>query len=274
MEVRGRTVVVTGASSGIGAAASAAMAARGAAVALVARTEHKLDEVAERIRSAGGRALVVPCDLADAAAVATAGARVRAELGIPDVLVNNAGAGRWLFSHETPPDELVDMMASPYFGAFLITRELLPGMLRRGSGRIVNVTSPAGFIAWPGGTGYVVARFAMRGFSEALRADLRRTRIGVSLVVPGEVSSPYFTNNPGTADRMPKIARMFRTLTPEEAAGAIVDAVVRERALVVEPPLLRWSLRLHRVWPWPTDVLAARTGTRIAVPARDEPSDA
>jgi short-subunit dehydrogenase len=272
VELPGRTVVITGASSGIGAATADAIAKRGAHVVLVARRESALEEVAQRVRDAGGTADVVPCDLTDADAVTQAGATIRRRTGIPDVLVNNAGAGRWLFVHETPPQEVVTMMAAPYFAAFWMTREMLPGMLRRGSGHIVNLTSPAGFSAWPGGTGYVVARWAMRGFDEALRADLHRTKLRVSLVVPGEVTSPYFANNPGSQERLPKASRLYRRLEPPEVALAIVKAVEQERDRVVLPAMLRLTLLSHRLWPRPTQWLANATGARLAIPTSDEPA--
>ena len=98
-------------------------------------------------------------------------------------------------------------------------------------------------------TAYAVARWAMRGFHEALRADLHKTRIGVTLIVPGEVSSSYFANNPGGEERLPGIAKLYRRLTPEEVAHAILRSVQREQREVIIPPLLHLTLRLHRVWP-------------------------
>ena len=103
-------------------------------------------------------------------------------------------SGRWLWLEETSSEDLVKFTAAPYFGAFYVTKAFLPDMLRRRSGHVVNITSPAGFIAFPGSTAYTVARWAMRGFNEALKADLRGTGIFVSLVVPAEVQSQYTQN--------------------------------------------------------------------------------
>jgi short-subunit dehydrogenase len=157
------------------------------------------------------------------------------------------------------------MMASPYFGAFYITRAFLPAMRQRDSGHIVNLTSPAGFVAWPNATAYTVARWAMRGFHEALRADLHKTRISVTLMVPGEVSSAYFANNPGGQEQLPGIAKLYRTLTPEEVAQAIVRGVQREQREVISPPLLSLTLRMHRVWPGIVEWALLKTA---AVPAK------
>ena len=266
MRIAGRVVLVTGASSGIGAATTLAFARAGAkAIALVARSEDALGRVAAQVRALGVNASPYRVDLADLAATEAGADRIAAELGPPDIVINNAGAGRWLFTEDTPPDEATAMMAVPYLGAFALTRTLLPAMLARGSGSIVNVTSPAAFCPWPGATAYAVARWAMRGFSEALRADLHGTGIHVALVVPGEVRSPYFEHNPGSRERIPRIAaRLYRIIEVEEVAAMITRAVERDTRLVVAPPLLRVTLLMHRFLPHPVEWLIKRTGVHRA----------
>ncbi len=249
MNIRGRLVLITGGSSGIGAATARATAREGGRVILLARNRAGLEQVATEIKQKGGEAWVYPVDLSDAGAVERTGQAILREVGVPDILINNAGAGRWLSVEQTTPEETVQMMASPYFGAFYITRAFLAAMHQRNSGHIVNLTSPAGFVPWPNATAYAVARWAMRGFHEALRSDLHQTGIGVTLIVPGEVSSAYFANNPGGEERLPGISRLYRRLTPEEVAEAIVRSVRREQREVIIPPLLSLTLRLHRIWP-------------------------
>ncbi len=260
MHLRDKVVVVTGASSGIGASTALALARRRVrAVALVARGAEALERVAAGVRELGVEALPCAADLTDAGAVERARTAVEGALGAPDVLVNNAGAGRYLFVDETPPGEEVRMMAAPYFAAFNATRAFLPGMIARGTGHLVNVTSPAAYAAWGGATGYVAARWAMRGFTEALRADLRDTGVGVTLFTPGHVSSPYFDHNPGAKERLPSIERLFRTLTPDEAAEALVRAVERGAREVVTPPLLRLTVWAQRLLPGLISSLVIRT---------------
>jgi short-subunit dehydrogenase len=260
MQLDQKIVVVTGASSGLGEATAKAMAQRGARVALLARNRERLGRVAAEITQQGGQAATFPLDLSDAAAVERVSRTIASSLGVPDVLVNNAGAGRWLFTEETSPDEVVQAMAAPYFSAFYLTRAFLPDMLRRGSGHVLNVTSPVCFFAWPGASAYGSARWAMRGFTELLRADVAGTRLKVTLVCPGLIDTPYFEHNPGSQERIPGIGRLFRTLQPEEVAEAMVRAVERGQRDVVLPYLLKQTLLLQRVAPWFIEWLVRRTG--------------
>lgn len=122
MKIPGKIALVTGASSGIGAATARALASQGARVVLVARRAAELKQVIDAIGSA---AVSYPVDLTDAPAVATTASQIIGEVGHPDILVNNAGAGQWKFVHETTPDEAVAMMAAPYFAAFNTTHPCL-----------------------------------------------------------------------------------------------------------------------------------------------------
>ncbi|RKT51883.1 SDR family NAD(P)-dependent oxidoreductase [Saccharothrix australiensis] len=260
MRLAGRTVVVTGASQGIGAATAQAMAGRGAVVVLVARGAETLRSVAERCSRSGGRAVALPADLADVDQVRALAERVLAEFGAPDVLVNNAGAGRWLFLDDTPTAELTAMTALPFTAALHLTREFLPAMRARGTGRVVNVNSPVSRLPIPGATGYAAARYALRGLTAALRQDLRGTGVGVSEVVPGKVSSRYFANNPGAEQRIPAVARLIPTVPPERVAREIVHVVEHDRAERVFPWQLRAFEVAGRLCPRLTDYLTWRTG--------------
>jgi short-subunit dehydrogenase len=258
--LRGATTVVTGASTGIGAALAPILARRGSRTVLLARSADALASVADGVRAAGGTAHVFPADLTDAAAVERAARAVEAETGPPDVLVNNAGAGRFLCIDETSPEEAVQMMAAPYFAAFFVTRAFLPGMLARGRGHIVNVSAPASVIAFPGQTGYASARWAVRGFTEALRADLRGTGIRVSLALPGKVQSEYFAHNPGSEERVPRIAKLVPTLTSAEAAESIARGIERDQRTIVAPFLLRLFFAWHAVMPRVVEHLVVSSG--------------
>ncbi|HVI04374.1 MAG TPA: SDR family oxidoreductase [Enhygromyxa sp.] len=261
MDVAGKLVIVTGASQGIGAATSRELARRGAKAVLLARTAAKLDEVAHSIRAAGHVAHTYPCDLSDPAAVTAVAARITAELGTPDVIINNAGAGRWLAIDETPPEEAVTMMHAPYFAAFFITRAFIEAMIARGSGVIVNVQSPMSRVVAGGCLGYAACRWALRGFTEGLRADLRGTGIAVCEALLGEVGSDYWANNPGARERVPKIARwLLPDLDNDQAARAVARTIASERKLFMRPRML--GVLMVLLWAFPPIVrwLTVSTG--------------
>jgi uncharacterized protein len=258
VNLRGKKALVTGASSGIGAATARELARAGARVLLLARRRQELERVAAGL---GDRvAAVHAVDLTDPDAVARVASRITADLGTPDLVVNNAGAGQWKFVDETSPAEAVQMMAVPYFAAFFVTQAFLPGMLARGSGHIVNVSSTASRLVWPGATAYTAARWAVRGFTEALRADLAGTGIGVTLFEGGPVASRYWDHNPGSRERIPGVARLIPVMSAEEAARALVHGVERGRRLVVAPGLMRLVYLQHRLLPGVVQWLMVRTG--------------
>ncbi len=235
-----KLVLVTGASSGIGRATAERFARNGARVLLVARSADKLNAVAQGIRTAGGWAATVPVDLSRAALVDAVTEALIAEHGVPDVIVNNAGAGQWKPFVETSSDEALRMMELPYLAAFAITRAFLPAMLTRGSGQVAFITSPASFIVWPNASAYIAARFALRGLAEALRAELRHTGIGVTLVTLGMVASPYWEHNPGSRRFMPRtVPLLMPELTVDQAAETIVGAVETAGAMWFGPGFYR-----------------------------------
>lgn len=264
MEITNKLVVVTGASSGIGEAIARAMADGGAStVVLIARNEEKLKQIATSIQSSGTKAVYYPVDLSNSYAISNAAQKIISDLGVPDILINNAGQGQWKFLQDTTPEEIQQMMTVPYFAAAWLTREFLPGMLQRGSGHIVNISSVASRFVWPGATAYTAARWAIRGFSEALRADLYQTGIGVTLYESGEIESPYWENNPGSRERVPKIGSlMIPVLTKEYVAKAIVCGVKKNKRLVVIPFMMKVIYLQHFLFPWLVQWLMTITGYR------------
>ena len=195
-DINGSLSVVTGGSSGIGEAAARALAARGSHVILLARNADRLSAVCTADSERGGHADSYVLDLADPVAIASVANELVSAHGTPHILINNAGAGRWLPLLQTTADEAATMMTVPYLAAFNITRELLSGMLERRSGHIVNVTSVAARLAWPGAVAYSAARAAMEGFTDSLRADLYRSGITVTLAMFGTVDTPYWSTTP------------------------------------------------------------------------------
>ena len=260
MRIQESLVLITGASGGIGAATAREIAAAGAKVILLARTQSKLDAVADEIRNAGGQAYVYSVDLGDADAVSATAERIKAEVGVPDILINNAGAGRWLAIDETDSAEAVSMMSAPYFAAFFVTRAFVQDMVRRGSGRIANVNSPMAYLVIPGAIGYAACRCALRVFNDSLRADLRGTGVGVTHLVFGDVTSDYFDNNPGAHERIPTISKMIPTLSPERTARYIVRAIQADKDQLVRPITMQMILIFTRFMPRLSAWINATTG--------------
>lgn len=258
-----RLAVITGASSGIGAATARELASQGYKIVLVARRRSRLEELAAEM---GDNAVVESCDVSDGEAVLAMAERVRRSRGVPEVIVNCAGVGRWEFIEDTLPVETVTMMQAPYFAAFNVTHAFMSDMLERQRGTIIHVNSPASFFPWPSCTGYAAARWALRGLHEALCQDLAGTGVRSCHVVFGKVWSTYFRNNPGVEEKMPGIARTIRTLSPEECAGVIAGVVRRPRRQVVYPFMLRLYCWSYAVFPWITRWLLRRTGAQRPTP--------
>ncbi|MEX0745563.1 MAG: SDR family NAD(P)-dependent oxidoreductase [Phycisphaeraceae bacterium] len=245
-----KLVLVTGASSGIGEATAKLYGARGAHVLLLARNAARLEATAQAIRKDGGTATAFPLDLADAAATEALAQRIAGEIGIPDILINNAGAGRWKPLLETTPEEARAMMAVPYFAAFDLTRAFAPGMIARGTGSLVFVTSPASYLAWPRASAYTAARRALAGLAETLQSELKGTGVNVTVVALGTVETTYWQNNPGSRENLPQTdPRLVPVLTPEQAAEAIVDGVEQKKRFVVKPGIFRALFVLNALFP-------------------------
>ena len=254
--------VVTGASSGIGAATAKALARDGWRLVLVARRAERLDELAASIAEAGGEAKAEALDAADGPAVMAMAERVRAEWGAPSLVINSAGAGEWRFLEETSVEEIVEMMGAPYLAAANISRAFIEDMMARKQGLFIHVGSPASVMPWPGATAYTASRWALRGLHEALCQDLRGTGVRSSLVYFGEVSSEYFEANPGSHEHIPKLAAPIPLSTPERCAEVLLKVVYRPRRVVFYPFALRFMAWLAAITPGTTRWLIARTGRR------------
>ena len=207
--------VITGASSGIGAATALSLARNGWRVVLVARRSDRLAEVATKISEDGGEALAEALDAADGAAVDAMAVRVRAAWGAPSLIVNSAGAGVWRFLEETTAREIDSMIGAPYLAAAHTTRAFIGDMIVAGHGRLIHIGSPASVVPWPGATAYTATRWALRGLHEALRQDLRGTGVSTSLAYFGEVSSDYFKANPDSHEHIPSLGSWIPVSTPE-----------------------------------------------------------
>ncbi|POM25278.1 Fatty acyl-CoA reductase [Actinomadura rubteroloni] len=233
MEIKGRRVLVTGASSGIGWETARAFAAAGAEVVAVARRRERL-AVLERLLD--GAATVLVADLAEPGAVE----RVAAEAGTVDVLVNNAGSEAggavWAVGDRA---EARQMFEVDLWAPLALIARLVPGMVARGTGAVVNMTSIRQLVAWPGLGHSAAAKAALAQATETLRMELDGTGVGVVEVIPGPVDTAALGASrllPGFVDLLDGL---FGTGTPEGLAAEIVAAVRDGHDRVLYPPAVR-----------------------------------
>jgi NADP-dependent 3-hydroxy acid dehydrogenase YdfG len=238
--------LVTGASSGIGAATAKALAAQGAVVALLARRADRLQELKTEIESAGGTALVVPVDVTDAAQVSAAVARSVAEFGRLDTVVNNAGLIRMGSAAEAPLQDWDDLVAVNIQGVLYVTRAALPHLIDaaadspRGVADLVTISSTAGWVARPGTAVYSLTKFGVNAFSEGLRQEVLGKRVRVGVVGPGTVDTEIFTHlaAPSREAVERQTADMVK-LRSEDIADAVIYMVTRDRRVAVNHMLVR-----------------------------------
>ena len=255
----GKTVVVTGASSGIGRAVAIILAKGGARVALVARGAKRLRE-AEREMSAHGTVIECACDVADEGGVLRMAQRVDAEFGSVDVLINNAGFAVYGKVESLSAAEIRAHMETNYFGAVHCTKAFLPYMLERGSGKIVNVASVAASFGLPGIAAYCASKFAMLGFSEALRGELHGTGVGVTVVSPIAVRTPFFDHESFAG--IPRYSPI--SLSPERVARAVVGAIGSRRGEITVPGTARLAIWAKHTFPYVIDALVSSAFRRAA----------
>lgn len=234
-----RTAVVTGASSGIGAATARALAAAGYAVVLAARRKDRLEQVAERIRAAGGRADVAVLDVTDRVAVEEFAAGIEA----CDVLVNNAGGAYGTeYVAQADPRDWESMYRVNVLGTLHVTQALLPHLADSGDGVVVLLSSTAGFTTYEGGGGYSVAKHGVHAVAGTLRLELSGQPVRVVEIAPGMVRTEEFSLNRYRGDEQ-KAADVYAgvadPLTAEDVAEAVTWAVTRPAHVNVDFMVLR-----------------------------------
>lgn len=239
--------IVTGASSGIGRASAIEIAGPGHRLVLVARRQEELEQTASVCRSRGAECLVVPTDLANPGAGREVVDRALESYGRVDVLVNAAGFAILAPLQNAGEDDLRRMIETNYLGTVSCILAVLPSMLERGAGSIVNVGSITGIMGVARMGGYAATKWAIAGFTESLRNDLHGTGVRVSLVCPGTTQSGFFES----ADRsqIPGADRLVRTLRPEKVARAVARAIRRGNARIIIPWEAALFMRLKEIFP-------------------------
>ncbi|MCP5033163.1 MAG: glucose 1-dehydrogenase [Actinomycetia bacterium] len=225
----GRTVVVTGGGGGIGGAVCSAFAAEGALIGVLDRALDAASETAQRITDAGGRALAVACDITERSDVDGAIERVTDELGPIDVLVNNAGWDLFVPFLDTEPDDWSRLIDINLIGALHMHHAVLPGMVERGSGRVVNVASDAARVGSSGEAVYAACKAGMVALSKTLAREHSRQGITFNVVCPGPTDTALLATVTDSAANPEKLREAFRRAIPlgrlgqpEDLAGAIL----------------------------------------------------
>jgi clavulanate-9-aldehyde reducatase len=241
-DLEGRAVAITGASSGIGEATAVAMARAGASVALGARREDRIDELARRIEDDGGTAVAVATDVGreDEARAFVEGSHER--LGRLDVLVNNAGLMLLGPVEGADTDEWRRMIDVNVLGLLYCTHAALPLMREQGGGHIVNVSSVAGRVAGAGSAVYNFTKFGVHGFSEGLRQEALHANVRVTTIAPGFVDTELqgHNENPAVVEGIEKSqARIGQLLRSEDIAEAILYAVSQPEHVDINEILVR-----------------------------------
>jgi short-subunit dehydrogenase len=250
MELRGRTVLLTGATGGIGHALARAMHREGASLLLTGRRTDVLEPLAAET---GGRAIA--CDLSDAAEVD----RLAQECAGADVLVANAALPASGLLTSFSPTELDAALDVNLRAPIVLTRLLLEGWLERGTGHAVYISSIAGKVGTAGGSLYAATKFGLRGFSQAMRDELHGRPVGISVINPG------FIRDAGMfADSGATLPRGIGSNTPEDVAAAVVRAIKHDKGDVdVAPAFIRMSAKLNALAPELVSSLSRKLGGSV-----------
>lgn len=250
----GSVAVITGASSGIGAAIAVRFARAGMRVALAARRRDLLVQVADQVRAAGGEALVLPTDMSEAGAIDRMVADTIQAWGRIDVLVANAGIGQGGPLHKLSDEALVRQIDVNVLGVIRSARAVLPVMFEQGRGHIIPIASVAGEVSGPGAGIYSATKAAVLRFSEGLRRELGPRGITVSTVLPGFIETEMTRGN----------GLPFKMAQPAIVADAVYRLLARPRRRVVVPGWYRLAIGLNRWFPGLVDQVVISVERRSA----------
>lgn len=256
MNLTGRTAVVTGAAGGIGRAIAAELSVRGCHLALADIDETRLSEVALQLARPGLRISVHRLDVSDREAVAALPDRVIQEHAAVDLLVNNAGVALGGTFEQGSEADFEWLFGINFWGVVRMTRAFLPLLHRSDDARLVNLSSLYGLIAPPGQTAYSAAKFGVRGFSEALRHELARSKIGVTVVHPGGIATSIARNarvpqgaTPDQTARAKKQIEAMLKMPPEQAGKIIVRGVEARKPRILVGNDAKFVSILERLAP-------------------------
>ncbi|MCF3650357.1 SDR family oxidoreductase [Synoicihabitans lomoniglobus] len=246
-----QVVWITGASSGIGEALARAFAVAGARVVLSARRETELQRVAATLAGGAEHHIVLPLDLTATDTFPAAVATVTARCGHIDLLINNGGLGQRGFAVDTPLEIDRRIMEVNYFGQVGLTKAVLPGMIARGAGRVVVISSVVGYVATPRRSAYAASKHALHGFFNALRAEVHATGVRVTLVCPGYVRTEISVHAlDSTGGRHAKMdTTQANAMSADVFAARLLSQIAAGRDEIHIGGREVWAVRLQRWLP-------------------------
>jgi short-subunit dehydrogenase len=255
-------IIITGASSGIGAATARIFAAEGYRVVLAARRKEQLNSLAEEVQSTGGEALVVPTDITQLAQIENLVNQSLEHFGQIDILLNNAGLGRlsWLEKLD-PINDIEFQIQVNLIGLIQMTRAVLPHMIARKKGHIINIGSIAGLIATPTYSVYAATKYGLRGFTEALRREVSIHGINVTGIYPGGVATE-FSEKAGIKRKTNVSTPRFLKLTADDVARSVFQVIKKPYRAVIIPGLMRPTVWLSVIFPGLVDRIIERRFTK------------
>jgi short-subunit dehydrogenase len=261
--LKGKVVLITGASSGFGMDAARLFAEEGCSVILAARRIDRLQELAASIQKEGGEAFAVPVDVADREEIEIMIQTVLDVYGQVDILFNNAGFGR-LAWHENMSSErdIETQITVNLLGLIQVTHAVLPGMLKRRSGHIINMSSVAGWIAPPTYTVYSASKYGVRGFTDALRREARPFGVQVSGIYPGPASTEFGQHTGQHPMKKSALRRYFRSMSSEEVAERVVELAKHPRRAVILPWYYKIAIWADWYMPWLVDWITMEVLTK------------
>jgi short-subunit dehydrogenase len=248
-----KIVLITGASSGIGALMAETFAAKGAVPILTARTIPKLEEIAARLP---GKHAVFYLDVTKYDQVTETVRQIMEQFGRIDILVNNAGYGLFESFTDAAIEHFEEMMDVNYLGTVRCTKAVLPHMLKAGSGHIVNIASMAGKIGTAKSTGYSATKHAVLGFTNSLRLELIGTGVSLTAINPGPIHTPFFDRADPEGTYVKNISWMM--LKPEKVVSEIIHAIEHNKAEKNLPRIASFGTKLAQLFPRSFDKIAHR----------------
>lgn len=254
IDLKGKIVLITGASSGFGEDAARLFAQAGCKVILAARRADRLQRLAEEINQTGGEATVIAVDVTQRSNIDRMVQSTLERHGRIDILFNNAGFGRlnW-FENFKPDEDIEQLLQVNLLGVIRVTHAVLPHMLTRRSGHIINMSSIAGWIAAPTYTIYSASKFGVRAFTDALRRETAPFGIRVSGIYPGPAETEFGLHTGDHPMKRSPLRKYFRSMSSEYVAQRVLDLARRPRRALIIPWYYRIAILADWHMPWLVD---------------------